>query len=119
MSTSTLSRPFHTVSSGTWWHSAALAPMQTMVSNASPSPRSTIIRWIVRAISRSVMPARKRFEASRQISQASRSAARMRAISSAVFTARTSAMASEKSTNSPSRDFCSHLRNRLCATEPS
>ena len=88
MSTSSGSPFRQTVPSGTWWHSAAFAPAQTIVSNASPSPSAFIHARMTRWMSFSVMLGLMSFCARAQISSFSASAAAMRVISSTVFTAR-------------------------------
>ena len=77
----------------------SVAAGQTIVANASPSPRSIIIFRMTAAICRSVMPASKDAEASFQISQTSRSAARSFSVSSGVLTMRSVSRSPVRSTN--------------------
>ena len=112
MSTRTGDRPSQTVSSGTWWHSAAFAPTQTIVSNASPSPRSNIIDLTMHAIWRSVIPGRNFALASFHIATLRSLAARIFAISSAPFTARLRSMSRVMSTNfARGSIFCSFSKS--------
>ena len=93
--------------------------MQTIVENASPSPRSIAIVWTMRAMSRSVIPALNRKLAFSHMSQASFSAARSLSISSGVFTARSSAMSSETSTNFARGACFASARNLECGIDGS